>query len=109
MIDMLVLRIPYIDPQVRSRLPGNDLIAFGDHTKIATLPGIKQPARTVEYHKDGDLTVPGLSHPFESQPTHNPGMAKKIKEGSKNFYPGGEIKASPAKVKQGQKVFGTTD
>lgn len=109
MIDMLVLRLPFIDSLVCSRLSGNDLIAFVDLSKIATLSGINLSARTVEYHIDGDLTVSGLSHPFESLPTHYSGIAFKIYEGSKNFYPCVEIKASPSKVLQGHNVFGTTD
>lgn len=50
MIDMLVLRLPFNDPLVCSRLSGNDLIAFVDLSKIAALSGMNLSARTVEYH-----------------------------------------------------------
>lgn len=106
MIDMLALRIPFKDALVTKRLEGNSLIAHIDLPDIARLSGIALSAYTVEYAIDGDLTVSGLKHSYESLPTHYAGIALKIFEGGKNFYPCVEIKASPAKVLQGHNVFG---
>ena len=109
MIDMLALRIPFKDEFVTKRLEGNDLIAHIDLADIARLSGIALSAYTVEYAIDGDLTVSGLKHAYESLPTHYSGIALKVFEGGKNFYPCVEIKASPAKVLQGHNVFGPVD
>lgn len=109
MIDMLVIRLPFIDSLVTSRLLGNELVAHVDLSHIASLSGLNLSARTVEYQLDGDLTVSGLSHPYDQLPTHFSGIAFKVFAGSKNFYPCLEIKASPAKVMQGHNVFGSTD
>lgn len=109
MIDMLALRIPFKDEFVTKRLEGNDLIAHIDLVDIARLSGIALSAYTVEYAIDGDLTVSGLKHAYESLPTHYSGIALKVFEGGKNFYPCVEIKASPAKVLQGHNVFGPVD
>lgn len=109
MIDMLALRIPFKDEFVRGRLEGNDLIAHINLPDIARLSGISLSAYSVEYSIDGDFTVSGLKHAYESLPTHYSGIALKLYEGGKNFYPCVEIKASPAKVLQGHNVFGPVD
>lgn len=109
MIDMLALRIPFKDEFVTKRLVGNDLIAHIDLPDIARLSGISLSAYTVEYAIDGDLTVSGLKHAYESLPTHYAGIALKVFEGGKNFFPCVEIKASPAKILQGHNVFGPVD
>lgn len=109
MIDMLALRIPFKDEFVQNRLEGNDLISFIDIRRIAEMSGLLLSAYTVEFAIDGDLTVSGLKHNYESVPTHYAGIACKVFEGGKNFYPCVEIKASPAKVLQGHNVFGPVD
>lgn len=109
MIDMLALRIPFKDDYVDKRLDGNSLFAMIDIRRIAELSGLMLSAYTVEFAIDGDLTVSGLKHNYESLPTHYAGIACKVYEGGKNFYPCVEIKASPAKVLQGHNVFGPVD
>ncbi|PQK25853.1 DNA replication protein, partial [Escherichia coli] len=109
MIDMLVLRIPFKDEFVLNRLEENDLISFIDIRRIAEMSGLLLSAYTVEFAIDGGLTVSGLKHNYESVPTHFAGIACKVFEGGKNFYPCVEIKASPAKVLQGHNVFGPVD
>jgi len=109
MIDMLVLRIPFKSSLVSERLDSHsNYVAHVDLTEIARLSGLSLAAHTVEYAIDGDLTVSGLKHPYESLPSHYSGIALKIFEGGKNFEPCVELKASPAKLLQGHNVFGPT-
>lgn len=80
-----------------------------DLEDVAKRSGLRLSARAVEFEIDGDLTVTGLCHPFDSLPTHYSGLAMKVYAGSLNRYPCVELKASPAKLLQGHNVFGTTD
>lgn len=110
MIDMLVLRIPFRPEFVSERLDGqNNYVAHVDLAEVARRSGLTLAAHTVEYAIDGDLTVSGLKHPYESLPSHYTGVAFKLFEGGKNFEPCVELKASPAKLLQGHNVFGPTD
>jgi len=84
-------------------------VAHVDLTEIARLSGLTLAAHSVEYAIDGDLSVSGLKHPYESLPSHYTGVAFKLFEGGKNFEPCVELKASPAKLLQGHNVFGPTD
>lgn len=110
MIDMLVLRIPFNASLVSERLDAQgNYVAHVDLSEIARRSGLTLAAHSVEYAIDGDLSVSGLKHPYESLPSHYSGIALKIFEGGKNFEPCVELKASPAKVLQGHNVFGPTD
>ena len=110
MIDMLVLRIPFRSDLVSERLDSNgDYVGHVDLSEVSRLSGLTLAAHTVEYAIDGDLTISGLKHPYESLPSHYTGIALKVFEGGKNFEPCVELKASPAKVLQGHNVFGPTN
>jgi len=110
MIDMLVLRIPFKSNLVSERLDSTgNYVAQVDLSEVSRLSGLTLAAHTVEYAIDGDLTVSGLKHSYESLPSHYSGIALKVFEGGKNFEPCVELKASPAKVLQGHNVFGPTD
>jgi len=110
MIDMLVLRLPFKPYLVSERLDSqNNYVAHVDLSEVARLSGLRLAAHTVEYAIDGDLTVSGLKHAYESLPSHYTGVALKLFEGGKNFEPCVELKASPAKLLQGHNVFGPTD
>ena len=110
MIDMLVLRIPFKSNLVSERLDSTgNYVAHVDLSEVSRLSGLTLAAHTVEYAIDGDLTVSGLKHSYESLPSHYSGIALKVFEGGKNFEPCVELKASPAKVLQGHNVFGPTD
>lgn len=80
-----------------------------DLEEIAKLSGLRLSARSVEYDIDGDLQVTGLTHPFDSLPSHWAGVAMKICPGGRTRHPCVELKASPAKILQGHNVFGSTD
>lgn len=110
MIDMLVLRIPFKSNLVSERLDSTgNYVAHVDLPEVSRLSGLTLAAHAVEYSIDGDLTVSGLKHSYESLPSHYSGIALKVFEGGKNFEPCVELKASPAKVLQGHNVFGPTD
>ncbi len=109
MIDMLVLRIPFKSSLVSERLDSQgNYVSHVNLAEVARLSGLTLAAHTVEYAIDGDLTVSGLKHPYESLPSHYAGIALKIFEGGKNFEPCVELKASPAKLLQGHNIFGPT-
>ena len=110
MIDMLVLRIPFRGDLVSERLDSHgNYVAHVDLSEVSRRSGLTLAAHSVEYAIDGDLSVSGLKHPYESLPSHYSGIALKVFEGGKNFEPCVELKASPAKVLQGHNVYGPTD
>ncbi len=122
MIDLLKLAVPFKEEHL---LRGSCSYSFGrlvpcvgtdatdlayiDLEYIAKLSGLRLSARSVEYDIDGDLQVTGLSHPFDSLPSHWAGVAMKICPGGRLVNPCVELKASPAKILQGHNVFGSTD
>jgi II/X family phage/plasmid replication protein len=77
--------------------------------QIAKLSGIRLSARDVEFEIKGDLSVQGLTHPFESLPTHFASLGMKIYQGTHLIFPRVNLKASPAKLLQGHNVFGSTN
>ncbi|HHS0112419.1 TPA: phage/plasmid replication protein, II/X family [Salmonella enterica subsp. enterica serovar Bareilly] len=110
MIDMLVLRIPFKPYLVNERLDSaGNYVAHVDLTEVARRSGLILSAHSVEYAIDGDLTVSGLKHRYESLASHYTGVAFKLFEGGMNCEPCVELKASPAKILQGHNVFGPTD
>ncbi|HGJ5872588.1 MAG TPA: phage/plasmid replication protein, II/X family [Arsenophonus apicola] len=80
-----------------------------DFMQIAKLSGIRLSARDVEFEIKGDLSVQGLTHPFESLPTHFASLGMKIYQGTHLIFPRVNLKASPAKLLQGHNVFGSTN
>lgn len=110
MIDLLKLSIPFKESEliiVKSADHKNGV--YIDLENVQRVSGLRLSARSVEYEIDGDLTVTGLNHPFDSLPTHYSGIAMKVYAGSFNRLPCVEIKASPAKILQGHNVFGSTN
>ena len=110
MIDLLKLAIPFKE-HLLLRCDSYDHMSgvYIDLEEVAKLSGIVLCARAVEYDIDGDLQVTGLSHPFDSLPSHWAGVAMKICPGGRTRHPCVELKASPAKILQGHNVFGSTD
>lgn len=110
MIDLLKLALPFRTEYLIECL-GHDHMSgvYINLEEVAKLAGITLSARSVEYDIDGDLTVTGLAHPFDSLPSHWAGVAMKIYPGGRNRHPCVELKASPAKILQGHNVFGSTD
>lgn len=110
LIDLLKLDIPFkkqwllVSPTANHREG-----VYIDLQQVAKHSGLKLAATRVEYEIDGDLTVSGLSHPYESLPSDFGSLAMKIHQGGNNRVPGVELKASPAKLLQGHNVFGSTD
>lgn len=110
MIDLLKLSIPFKESELIIIKSSDGLNGiYIDLECVSRISGLRLSARSVEYEIDGDLTVTGLNHPFDSLPTHYSGIAMKIYAGSPNRLPCVEIKASPAKILQGHNVFGSTD
>lgn len=110
MIDLLQLSIPFKPEHVIETLSadgqGGYYIVLDE---IARCTGLRLKARNVEFQIDGDLQVTGLSHPYESLPSHFSSLAVKVHQGSNLAPPRVELKASPAKLLQGHNVFGPTD
>lgn len=108
MIDLLKLDLPFksewllVSPTADHRSG-----VYIDLEQVAKQGRLKLSAMAVEYEIDGDLTVSGLTHPFESLPSHFGNLAMKIHQGGSNRVPGIELKAS-AKLLQGHNVFGPT-
>lgn len=112
MIDLLQLSIPFRDEHVIEVLSSDGLGRVGyyiDLEDIARRTGLRLSARDVEFEIDGDLQVTGLTHPYESLPSHFASLAMKVHQGSNLAGPRVELKASPAKLLQGHNVFGPTD
>lgn len=110
MIDLLQLSIPFRDEHVITTLSADGKGGYYiDLEEIARRTGLRLTARDVEFEISGDLQVTGLSHPYESLPSHFAGVAMKVHQGSNLAPPRLELKASPAKLLQGHNVFGPTD
>lgn len=110
MIDLLKLSVPFKPEHLIVVKSADELGGvYVDLEKVAKQSGLRLSARSVEYAIDGDLTVTGLNHPFDSLPTYYTGLAMKIYGGTFNRHPCVELKASPAKLLQGHNVFGSTD
>lgn len=110
MIDLLKLSIPFKSEHlITVKSADGQGGVYIDLEAVAKISGLRLSARAVEFEIDGDLTVTGLMHPFDSLPTHYTGLAMKVYAGSLNRYPCVELKASPAKLLQGHNVFGSTD
>jgi II/X family phage/plasmid replication protein len=110
MIDLLKIAIPFTDEHL-IKCAGHDHMSgvYINLEEVAKISGVVLSARGVEYDIDGDLQVTGLTHPFDSLPSHWSGVAMKIFPGGRTRHPCVELKASPAKILQGHNVFGTTD
>ncbi|EGI17661.1 protein II protein (protein X protein) [Escherichia coli M605] len=110
MIDLLQLSIPFKSEHVIETLSADERGGrYIDLEEIARRTGLRLTARDVEFEIDGDLQVTGLSHPYESLPSHFASLAMKVHQGSNLASPCVELKASPAKLLQGHNVFGPTD
>lgn len=109
-IDLLQLSIPFKSEHVTEVLSADE--RGGRYIKleeIARRTGLRLTARDVEFEISGDLQVTGLSHPYESLPSHYSSLAVKVHQGTHLAAPRVELKASPAKLLQGHNVFGPTD
>ncbi|EKN2778796.1 DNA replication protein [Salmonella enterica] len=110
MIDLLQLSIPFKSEHVIEVLSADGRGGYYiDLEEIARRTGLRLTARDVEFEISGDLQVTGLSHPYESLPSHFASLAMKVHQGSNLAAPRVELKASPAKLLQGHNVFGPTD
>ncbi|WP_342220882.1 phage/plasmid replication protein, II/X family [Candidatus Fukatsuia endosymbiont of Tuberolachnus salignus] len=110
MIDLIKFSIPFKEEHlIITKSADEQGGIYIDLEAVAKKSGLILSARSVEFDIDGDLTVKGLNHPFDSLPTHYSGLAMKIYCGTCNRHPCVEIKASPAKLLQGHNVFGSTD
>lgn len=110
MIDLLQLSIPFKSEHLIEVSSVDALNAcYIDLEDIARRTGLRLTARDVEFEISGDLQVTGLSHPYESLPSHFGSLAIKVHQGSNLAPPRVELKASPAKLLQGHNVFGPTD
>ncbi|HAF6043978.1 TPA: DNA replication protein [Salmonella enterica] len=110
MIDLLQLSIPFKSEHVITVLSADERSGYYiDLEEIARRTGLRLTARDVEFEISGDLQVTGLSHPYESLPSHFASLAMKVHQGSNLAPPRVELKASPAKLLQGHNVFGPTD
>lgn len=109
-IDLLQLSIPFKSEHVIETLSADERGGrYIDLEEIARRTGLRLTARDVEFEISGDLQVTGLSHPYESLPSHFASLAMKVHQGSNLAPPRVELKASPAKLLQGHNVFGPTD
>ncbi|PIJ48496.1 hypothetical protein BLD49_15690 [Erwinia sp. OLMDSP33] len=110
MIDLIQLSIPFKSEYVIEVLSADERGGYYiDLEEIARRTGLRLTARDVEFEIGGDLQVTGLSHPYESLPSHFASLAMKVHQGSNLAPPRVELKASPAKLLQGHNVFGPTD
>ncbi|MBT9430794.1 phage/plasmid replication protein, II/X family [Candidatus Symbiopectobacterium endolongispinus] len=110
MIDLLKLSIPFkTEHLITVKSADKRGGTYIDLEQVAKISGLRLSARAVEFEINGDLTVTGLTHPFDSLPTHYSWLAMKVYAGSFNRFPCVELKASPAKLLQGHNVFGSTD
>ncbi|EDQ9400054.1 DNA replication protein [Salmonella enterica] len=110
MIDLLQLSIPFKSEHVIETLSADERGGYYiDLEEIARRTGLRLTARDVEFEISGDLQVTGLSHPYESLPSHFASLAMKVHQGTHLARPRVELKASPAKLLQGHNVFGPTD
>lgn len=110
MIDLLQLSIPFKSEHVTEVSSADELGGrYIDLEEIARRTGLCLRASGVEFEISGDLQVTGLSHPYESLPSHFASLAMKVHQGSNLAPPRVELKASPAKLLQGHNVFGPTD
>ncbi|EBU3128604.1 DNA replication protein [Salmonella enterica] len=110
MIDLLQLSIPFKSEHVIETLSADERGGRYIHLEeIARRTGLRLTARDVEFEISGDLQVTGLSHPYESLPSHFSSLAVKVHQGTHLAPPRVELKASPAKLLQGHNVFGPTD
>lgn len=110
MIDLLQLSIPFKSEHVIETLSADEQGGrYIDLEEIARRTGLRLTARDVEFEISGDLQVTGLSHPYESLPSHFASLAMKVHQGSNLAPPRVELKASPAKLLQGHNVFGPID
>ncbi|WP_336285987.1 phage/plasmid replication protein, II/X family [Citrobacter arsenatis] len=110
MIDLFQLSIPFKSEYVIEVLSADERGGYYiDLEEIARRTGLRLTARDVEFEISGDLQVTGLSHPYESLPSHFASLAMKVHQGSNLAGPRVELKASPAKLLQGHNVFGPTD
>ncbi|EGR9572881.1 DNA replication protein [Salmonella enterica subsp. enterica serovar Grumpensis] len=110
MIDLFQLSIPFKSEYVDETLSADEWGGrYIDLEEIARRTGLRLKASDVEFEISGDLQVTGLSHPYESLPSHFSSLAVKVHNGSNLAPPRVELKASPAKLLQGHNVFGPTD
>lgn len=109
-IDLLQLSIPFKSEHVIETLSADERGGrYIDLEEIARRTGLRLTARDVEFEIRGGLQVTGLSHPYESLPSHFSSLAVKVHQGTHLAPPRVELKASPAKLLQGHNVFGPTD
>ncbi len=79
-----------------------------DMEQVSVIAGVRMSAHDIEFAIDGDHSITGLSHPYESLPSSFSSLAVKIRQGGRFAPPFVEIKASPAKLLQGHNVCGPT-
>lgn len=115
MIDLLLLRIPFID-SIISYTPdfiGGTIDLSECNKRGCRLESgdiILKPQEKSELYTGALLAeVSNLRHPFESLPSSWSNLAFKVRAGGKNYLPFVEIKASPAKLLQGHNVYGSCD
>ncbi|HDP0319635.1 TPA: DNA replication protein [Salmonella enterica subsp. enterica serovar Concord] len=110
MIDLLQLSIPFKSEHViETRSADGQGGYYINLEEIARRTGLTLKANQVQFEIRGDLQVTGLSHPYESLPSHFSSLAMKIHQGTNLAPPRVELKASPAKLLQGHNVFGSTN
>lgn len=109
MIDLLRLHVPFRSEFLltTTEMSSSRSISYVD-LEECNKRGIKMGCRNVEFEIDGDLTVSGLTHPFEQLASHYSGLAFKIYQGAALCDAHVQIKCSPAKLLQGHNVFGQT-
>lgn len=109
MLDRLQIFIPFRPEYVHGAKPFMTAAQGIDAGHKGALLGFEDlgvPMRAHSVHKEGGaVKVSDLRHPYESLPSSFTDMAFKVyTEG--NYWPGIELKASPAKLLQGHNVFG---
>lgn len=110
MIDLVKLSIPFKKQHLTECLSADAVSGtYINLQEVSQQAGVRLTAFSVEYAIDGDLEVSGLTHPFDSLPSHFSGVAMKIHAGGPLRHPSVELKASPAKVLQGHNVYGSDD
>ncbi len=115
MIDLLTIKIPFVDSIVAMSPDGaSGLIDLRECQKR----GCRMEAGDVtftanDYRLDSEniclAEVSALRHPFEALPSSWSTLAFKVRAGGQNYFPHIELKASPAKLLQGHNVYGTCD